>query len=187
MAVVVAAAGGAGGYLVAKRGHRLRSSSRLTTCDDDAFHGVLVLAVHIGQIRAGIDRYDQQMTDDSKRRGLDPIPLRLTATPQAIEDELHRSMWDVATGQSLDDTDDVLAEAAGIADSVDAAIGAAWVIRDHARVHDNPPATGDRGGPAAAFRPTVSNLRQLRETLDDDTHSAAAAGDELNRLNGYQQ
>jgi hypothetical protein len=53
VAVVVTAAGGAGGYLVAQRGHRLRSGSRLTTCDDDAFHGVLVLAVHIGQLAPG--------------------------------------------------------------------------------------------------------------------------------------
>lgn len=86
-------------------------------------------------------------------------------------------MWDVATGQSLDDASDVLAEAAGVADSVDAAIGAAWVIRDRARVHDNAPPPGAPEGPAA-FRPTASNLRQLRQTLDDDTHSAAAAGDE---------
>lgn len=95
-------------------------------------------------------------------------------------------MWNVATGQSLDEPVDVLAEAAGVADGLDAAVGAAWAIRDRARVYDNPPPTGDPGGPSA-FRPTASNLRQLRQTLDDDTHSTTAAGDELNRLNGYQQ
>lgn len=185
LAVVVAAAGGAGGHLMARRGHRLQNRSRLITGADDAWPWLLVLAVHIGQIRTGIDTYEQQMAEDSRRRGLDPIPLRLTASPREIEDELHRSMWDLATGESLDEPDEVLAEAAGVADSVDAAIGAAWAIRDRARVHDTPPAAGPDG--PAAFRPTVSNLRQLRQTLDDDVDNTAAAADELKRLNGYQR
>ncbi len=91
--------------------------------------------------------------DDSRRHGLEPIPLRLTASPQQIQDELHRSMWDVAIGQSLDEPVDVLAEAAAVADSVDAAIGAAWSIRERTRVHDTPPADSPDG--PAALRPTV--------------------------------
>lgn len=114
---------------------------------------LLALAIHIGQIRCGIENYAQQMADDSRRHGLDPIPLRLSASPQQIENELHRSMWDVAIGQSLDEPVDVLAEAAGVADSVDAAIGAAWSIRERVRVHDTPPADSPDG--PAVFRPTV--------------------------------
>jgi hypothetical protein len=121
------------------------------------------------------------MAGDSRRHGLEPIPLRLTASPPQIEDELHRSMWDVAIGQSLDEPVDVLA--AAVADSVDAAIGAAWSIRERARVHDTPPADSPDG--PAAFRPTVANLPLLRQSLDDDTQTAAATSDELGRLNGY--
>jgi len=184
-AVVVAAAGGAGGHLVARRGRRLQNSSRLLTGDDAVSPWLLALAVQLGQISAGIENYEQQMADDSRRHGLDPIPLRLTASPQQIEDELHRSMWDVAIGQSLDEPVDVLAEAAAVADSVDAAIGAAWSIRGRARVHDTPPSDSPDG--PAVFRPTVSNLRLLRQSLDDDTQTAAATGDELGRLNAYDQ
>jgi len=184
-AVVVAAAGGAGGYLVARRGRRLQNSSRLLTGDDAGAGWLLPLAVYIGQIRCGIDNYAQQMADDSRRHGLEPIPLRLSASPQQIEDELHRSMWDVAIGQSLDEPVDVLAEAAGVADSVDAAIGAAWSIRERVRVHDTPPTDSPDG--TTALRPTVSNLRLLRQSLDDDSTTAAATSDELGRLNGYDQ
>lgn len=95
-------------------------------------------------------------------------------------------MWDLATGQSLDQSDEVIDEAAGVSDSVEAATGAAWAVRGRACLHDNPPPTGDPDGPAA-FRATVSNLRQLRQSLDDDTQTTTAAGDELNRLNGYEQ
>ena len=183
--VAVVVAGGTGGHLVARRGRRLQGSSRLLTGDDAASPWLLALAVQLGQISAGIENYAQQMADDSRRHGLEPIPLRLTASPQQIEDELHRSMWDLATGQSLDDPVDVLAEAAAVADSVDAAVGAARSIRERARVHDTPPADSPDG--PAAFRPTVSNLRLLRQSLDDDSTTAAATSDELGRLNGYDQ
>lgn len=92
VAVLAAAAGGADGYLVTKRGRQLQNGSRLVGPDDRAFDALLVLGMIIGQIRGGIDRYDQQMAQDSKRKAAtdparfddEPAGHRGRAAPQHV-------------------------------------------------------------------------------------------------------
>lgn len=177
-----AAAGLTGAHHIDRYNNRLQRASRLVLNDQPAFDTALASVIRAAQIRVGIEQYQDAMRADSTPAGLEPIALPLDQAE--LDAALHSTAWDLATGESLDDPAEILAEVDALADRVDDAIAAAWTVRSRSRVHDDAP-RGLADLPRPPLRATVANLRRVADSVDDIGAATGDAADELTRLNRH--